>query len=128
MAKDVRWLVGSDTNTNEISDGYHTFGELYEHRHVLFLAVCRAYNGWKSLFHDDGTTMDGWFIAGVETPDGMATYHLPLEWWTRFNVRELERAPKWDGHTSEQVIARIQKLSPPRLRAVFTQEVQEVTE
>jgi hypothetical protein len=104
------------SEASDISDGYHTFGELYEHRHALFLAVCRAYNGWKSLFHDDGTTMNGWFIAGVETPGGMATYHLPLSWWSRYNVRELECAPKWDGHSSQDVIERLQTLHPARAR------------
>ena len=28
----------SDIDTNLISDGYHTFGELYDHRFALFLA------------------------------------------------------------------------------------------
>lgn len=100
------------TDTNNISDGYHTFGELYEHRHALFLAVCRAYPSWKSRLHDDGSDMPGWFIAGVDTPEGMVTYHLPDEWWNRFNVQELGRAPEWDGHTSQDVIERLESLRP----------------
>lgn len=38
----------------EISDGYHTFDELYEHRTAIFAAIfaalCKAHpeNSWKS--------------------------------------------------------------------------------
>ena len=26
----------------------------------------------------------GYFIAGVETPKGQLTYHLPLTWWDQY--------------------------------------------
>ena len=97
--------------TSEVSDGYHTFNELYEHRHALFSVVCAAFNGWKAQFHEDGTMFDGWFLAGVETPAGMATYHLPIAWWERFRCTARKLAPKWDGHTANQVPERIASLS-----------------
>jgi len=36
----------------EISDGYHTFNELYRHRAVLFSVVCHCYKffAWKSKY------------------------------------------------------------------------------
>ena len=92
------------------SDGYHTFNELYEHRFSLFSVVCKAYNGWKSKLHSDGTMYDGWFVAGVETPKGQATYHMPMAWWGKFPVHELEKAPQYDGHTPNDVIERIHSL------------------
>lgn len=96
----------------EISDGYHTFNELYEHRHTLFRAVLHAHQdrAWKSLLHDDLTMFEGWFIAGIETPDGQATYHLPLRLYDSFEVKQLPTAPKWDGHTADDVIKRIAAL------------------
>jgi len=97
--------------TGEISDGYHTFNELYEHRHALFSVVCAAFDGWKSMLHEDGTMFDGWFIAGVNTPKGMATYHLPMSWWDKFAVTTLPKAPHWDGHTAQQVPERIASLA-----------------
>lgn len=100
------------SNTNDISDGYHTFGELYEHRHALFLAVCRAYPSWKSRLHSDGSNMPGWFIAGVDTPAGMVTYHIPDAWWFLYDIQELGRAPEWDGHTSYDAIDRLETLRP----------------
>jgi hypothetical protein len=94
----------------EISDGYHTFNELYEHRHILFLGMLSASRekAWRSKLHADGTMFDGWFIAGLDTELGTATYHLPLRMWHLFDViREIDKAPEWDGHTSNDVLVRL---------------------
>lgn len=93
-----------------VSDGYHTFDELYEHRHALFGAVVRLLDGWKSRVHSDGTSMEGWFIAGVTTNSGQVTYHLPDRLWYMFPGRVLDAAPEWDGHTSEDVVLRLKSL------------------
>jgi hypothetical protein len=90
----------------ETSDGCHTFDELYYHRAVLFAALCRTHRSrvWRAKLHNDGTMDEGYFIAGISTPEGHFTYHCRLEHWNLFDsVRELERAPIWDGHTSEDV-------------------------
>ena len=51
---------------------------------------------------------EGMFIVGLETPDGQATYHYDIDpYWRMFPVKELERAPEWDGHTPAQAIERI---------------------
>jgi hypothetical protein len=96
-------------NTGQISDGYHTFDELYEHRHALFGALIKVYGGWKSLCHDDGTNYDGWFIAGINLPTGTITYHLPISYWKTFPGEELNMAPYWYGHTSNDVINRLKE-------------------
>lgn len=96
----------------ELSDGYHTFNELYHHRAVLFSVICNLFpeRAWKSKLHDTGDMFDGMFIVGIETPDGQATYHYDIApYWKMFKVRELERAPKWDGHTPQGAIERIAK-------------------
>ena len=100
--------------TGETSDGYHTFNELYHHRAVLFGVICntRPEIAWKSNQHHDGTMYDGMFIVGINTPDGQATYHYDVEpYWEMFCVKELPKAPEWDGHTPTQAIERIGKLS-----------------
>ena len=96
----------------DISDGYHTFNELYHHRAVLFAVICNMYpdKAWKSKQHDDPNfpMYDGMFIVGIETPEGQATYHYDLDpYWDIFNVKEIERAPKYDGHTPDEAIRRI---------------------
>ena len=105
-------VLAQGTDTNKISDGYHTFGELYEHRITLFIALCkliRQGNTWRSKKHSDGSEFEGWFIMGINTAPGeQISYHLPLSKWddTDF-VDELELAPIWDGHTSADVLARL---------------------
>jgi|SRR5882724_7131704 len=108
--------------TGETSDGYHTFNELYEHRHALFSVICATFGGWKATLHEDGTMFDGWFIAGVQTPLGQATSHLPLSWWEHFKCDVRVHAPKWDGHTAADVPKRIAALATPSPQAPDNQE------
>jgi hypothetical protein len=99
-----------------ITDGYHTFDELYEHRHTLFIALCKRYIGirpvWRSQVHSDGTSMDGWFILGIDKKKGsQITYHLPMSKWTLCDfVETLDQAPEWDGHTPADTLSRIANL------------------
>lgn len=102
----------------EISDGYHTFNELYDHRITLYLALCRALQDrgkaqiWRSSTHSNGSAMDGWFILGIGTQPGrQITYHLPMERWGEADFAPtLDRAPVWDGHTSADVLERLKTL------------------
>ena len=66
---------------------------------------------WKSKLHSTGDMYEGMFIVGIETPEGQATYHYNIEpYWNMFKVKELEKAPEWDGHTSFDAINRIARL------------------
>lgn len=101
-------------NIGDFSDGYHTFNELYHHRAVLFSVICNTFpeKAWKSKLHDTGDMYEGMFIAGIETEQGQATYHYDIElYWDMFKVKELDKAPKWDGHTPSDAIERIGSLS-----------------
>ena len=101
-------------NKQNISDGYHTFGELYEHRHALFIALANSHPdlAWKSIKHNDGTMFPGYFIAGMALPEQI-TYHLPLVLWKRLRVKILRLAPEWDGHTSRDVVDRLNRWNVP---------------
>lgn len=124
-------LIRAEGENLEVSDGYHTFDELYEHRIALYIALCKNIQGfeyygdtrnhgdkfnhkkvWRSKLHHDGSSYDGWFIMGIGREEGsQISYHLPERGWLLTEFAEtLEKAPKWDGHTSEQVIHRILKL------------------
>lgn len=116
----------------DVSDGYHTFTELYEHRHALYLALVKMYDNyitplncrvkcWKARVHDDGSTYEGWFLLGmsvtrpsfVEGADPEQwdiSYHLPNKYWNMANVIALEKAPKFTGYTPNDVIQRLLKL------------------
>ena len=96
----------------DVSDGYHTFGELYAHRHALTLNLMKELStkAWFSKFHDDGTMFEGNFIVGIDLPSGMITYHLPLslyDYAKKTKATELARGKKYDGHTPDDVIKRL---------------------
>ena len=104
------------SDIGETSDGFHTFNELYEHRNLLFVLVLASLpeTAWASRTHKDGSSYDGWFIAGVDLPTGQVTYHLPERLWPAVERLGLHRheAPEWDGHTSQDVIERLSALLP----------------
>lgn len=89
----------------EISDGYHTFGELYYHRMILFSVICKMYKdkAWKSWKHDDGTMFNDSFIVGIDTPEGQYTYHYNTRFFDVFDVKELAFAPTYDGHKPKDI-------------------------
>lgn len=103
--KEINANIDLLDDKGEISDGSHTFNELYFHRMVLFATVCNANqsNSWKSKQHDDGSMFNDYFIVGITTPQGMFSYHYHVQYWGYFDVPELEFAPKWDGHTAKDV-------------------------
>ena len=106
-----------------VSDGHHTFDELYDHRITLYIALCRTLERvrhgetnpcevWRSYKHSDGSGYQGWFVLGINKGEGkQITYHLPVDRWDECNfATELERAPEFDGHSSEDVLDRIKLL------------------
>jgi hypothetical protein len=100
-----------------VSDGYHTFGELYAHRIELFIALCRVMNRlkqhvWKSRLHSDGSAIDDWFVLGIGIHSGhQITYHLPEHKWGECSfAHTMERAPEFDGHTASDVLERLKTL------------------
>jgi hypothetical protein len=118
----VRWPTQpscGDEDRGKISDGYHTFDELYAHRAELFLALCRMicalrekHRVWRSKLHDDGSMFVGWFIMGIDmAPGDQITYHLPLRHWNHSGFAlTLEKAPPFDGHTPSDVLKRLADL------------------
>lgn len=46
---------------------------------------------------------DDYFIVGITAEEGNYTYHYHKDHWSMFNVQELDNAPKWDGHKSEDI-------------------------
>lgn len=108
-------FVSNPINVSSASDGYHTFTELYEHRVTLFICLCRLLKReivWRSKLHHDGSSFDGWFIMGIQIrPGEQISYHLPMSEWSETDFAfTLEKAPEWDGHTSNDVLNRIKAL------------------
>lgn len=110
-------LAQPEADASQISDGYHTFAELYEHRHALCLALMRSMpqHWWFSRRHADGEPCFGgndWFIVGADLPgldDASVTYHLPMRLWDAAQATGAQELPKgspWDGHSAQDVVDR----------------------
>jgi hypothetical protein len=104
-----------------ISDGYHTFNELYEFRKVYNAVLFNEwakfdipqYNVHKSIRHYDGSLCfgGGWFIVVAVLPTGQISNHYNLKDWDLFKIPSTEKALfEFDGHTSEDVIKRLLSL------------------
>jgi hypothetical protein len=103
--KSIQILKENNGDEELVSDGYHTFKELYYHRMYLFSIVCNKSREFsrKSKLHDDGTMYDDYFIVWINTPEGDYSYHYHMDYWDMFDVEELDRAPAWDGHKPEDI-------------------------
>jgi len=98
----------------QVSDGYHTFAELYEHRCLLFvnLALRMKHIAFRTRRNDKREEWPGWFILGLNTSAGQITYHVPDKMWPLTNdIREIEYNADYDGHTSKDVLTRLEKLT-----------------
>jgi len=116
-----------------ISDGYHTFDELYEFRKVynavlfnewgkqeirnpkwvsednqpVFLPKYDVHKSWR---HHDGELCfgGGWFIVVAVLPTGQISNHYEAKDWYLFEIPVVEKAKyEFDGHTSKDVIDRL---------------------
>ncbi len=108
--------INGNISVKQISDGHHTFEDLYKNRLILFCVLCNSNPNisWKSKKHFDEENdpmFNGDFIAGINTPEGIATYHFKLEFWNLFQIPEIEKAPRYDNYDNATVLKRIYSLS-----------------
>ena len=103
---------------DDVSDGFHTFRQLYYQRMMLFATIVKQNKdkAWKSLRHEDGELCfgGGWFIVGIDTPEGSYTYHYEDKYFSLFDCEELERGKHWDGHTEKDVTRLLSLEQEPR--------------
>ena len=123
----------------KVSDGYHTFDELYEIRkaynaalfnewadawHQRYMGITEGamvpakmvypkYDVHKSWRHNDGELCfgGGWFIVVAKLPTGLISNHYKAEDWDLFRIPEVEKAKyEYDGHTGHDTIERLKAL------------------
>lgn len=126
---EVQNAINSLPDKGELSDGYHTFNELYEFRKMYNAAlfnqwakdcipnpngtIAYKYDVHKSWRHNNGDLCfgGGWFIVVAMLPEGQISNHYPAKDWDLFRVPELEKARyEFDGHTGKDVIQRLKDL------------------
>ena len=109
---------GRNIDTNVISDTHHNFGELYEHRIILYLTMLKhmqmsheqVYNIVWSDTHHDGVKWDGWLLVTCTNASNgeQISYHIEEKYKPLLNsFKFVTRSPLWDGHTSEDVLDRL---------------------
>jgi len=106
-------------DSNKVSDGYHTFFDLYEFRKVYNAAL---FNEWyfsgkyevhKSWKHNDGELAfgGGWFIVVALLPTGQISNHYEEKDWDLFKCKEVDKAIyEFDGHTAEDALERLKSI------------------
>ena len=91
----------------DISDGYHTFTELYDHRVALYLALCKL-SGLPCFYKLD---YEEWFCVYLETSEGQISYHVPNKFLDSVKgFASYSKDHVWDKHTGGDVISRLTKL------------------
>ena len=107
----------------EVSDGYHTFNELYEYRMLYNAALFNEfakqglYDVHKSRKHSDGEIPFGdsnWFIVMAELPTGQISNHYEMKDWDKFQIPERPLANKWDEHSPRDVAERLTSFTNPK--------------
>lgn len=108
-----------EVKKNSISDGYHTFDELYEHRMIYnaaFAKLCTKHNikVETSTRHSDGNLCfgGGWFIINILLPTGKlisnhyktSNYHL----FVKLPYSSTSKI-KYDGHTTKDCLIRLEE-------------------
>jgi hypothetical protein len=120
-----RTRVSIDRETGAVSDGFHTFEELYRYRLLYNAALFNEWahrsreagSGWgltvhKSWRHHDGEVPfgdKGWFIVVATLPTGQISNHYEAKHWDLFQIPVRDRADEWDGHTPEQAADRLER-------------------
>jgi hypothetical protein len=90
----------------DISDGYHTFDELYEHRCLLYINLVLAIGG-GALKRDH---FPGWDCIYFETAHGQVSYHVPVKMRVLYEGKMHEDADyQYDGHTSSDTLERLRR-------------------
>lgn len=100
-----------DVWADEVSDGYHTMSELYDHRRALTIALfnlienssdCHDIRCYKSKNHhpESDSMFEGYFIVWcMDTDKNWTSYHYELKYWDDFTIPEAMHSPKYpDKH------------------------------
>ena len=98
---------------DDISDGYHTFRELYNHRKLLYINLCLL-DRHKCIWadHKDWDSI----LLMWNSPHGQISYHISYDMKPLIEgrIKEVKFGDhNWDGHSSEDVLDRLHNNAAP---------------
>ena len=113
----VKKAVKNMCESGKISDGYHTFNELYRYRMLYNAAFFNSISNMSDLkvikSKKDSTGQScfggGWFVVMATLPTGQISNHYEMKYWDLFNVDEVDKAYQWDGHTPQEAANRLEE-------------------
>ena len=105
-------------DTDLISDTWHTFGELYQHRSILYIKLCKElsekgkYVVYRTRKHFDKSIMEGYFILGIKLPDNSyISYHMNNKNWALCDfAKTISCSPLQEKYTSLDALNNLLKL------------------
>jgi hypothetical protein len=118
LGKDL--LLPAGIEARDVSDGYHTFDELYEFRKVYNAALFnewarqKKYEVHKSTKHFEGDECFGgeFFIVVAILPGGQISNHYEMKDWDLFHIPAYDKVLyKYDGHTAKDVLERLRNIT-----------------
>lgn len=101
----------------DMSDGYHTFDELYEHRCLLFLLwlveeqlLCKRLEVACRVVYYQLEHYEGWDLVQTYVDNKQISYHVPAKYRhvlvSNF-VEDKKLTEKFDGHSSKTTVSRM---------------------
>lgn len=117
LENNILSILNAKESEIEVSDGYHTFTDLYNHRIGLFLLVIsllKKSNEEIKIWYTDSEEVN-WYIVGIDFENGKKTisYHIPnsaKEYLDKMNVEYLDKLPPFDGCDSNCNLKRIYEM------------------
>ena len=126
LNKLISYLKKKEYNIKEI-ETISCFKEYYDLKQELFMIICNNHSNlaWKTKKHFDEENdpmFNDDFLAGINTPKGIACFHFKLKYWHDFNIPEIEHGPIYDGYDSKEVLLRLASLINPLLVDKYIRE------
>lgn len=113
LKNEIKSLQQEQVDMGEVSDGYHTFNELYYYRMLynaaFFNLLPKEWVHKSKRHHTEECFGGGWFIVMANLPTGQISNHYELKDWDLFKVPEKEFADEWDGHTPQEAAERLHR-------------------
>lgn len=115
LSKNQMILQYPQESWGKLSDGYHTFDELYHYRALYNAAFfnllpCSWVSKSKRHYSGEECFNGEYFIVTAMLPTGQISNHYPIKYWDIFRIPEYEKSPvEWDGHTPEQAAERLEE-------------------
>ena len=117
LENNILSILNTKESEIEVSDGYHTFTDLYNHRIGLFLLVIsllKKSNKEIKIWYADSEEIN-WYIVGIDFEDDkkIISYHVPnnvKEYLDKMNVEYLDKLPPFDGCDSNCNLKRIYEM------------------